>query len=271
MNLQHLQICIEEALEQLFPPRDLLWQAARYSLFSGGKRLRPLLTLATTFDLKKDIQAALQPACAIEAIHTYSLIHDDLPAMDNDDFRRGKPTLHRIYSEGHSILTGDFLLTYTFELLSLAPHLTAEQKISLVKILSYRTGALGMIGGQVTDIASKEIDIDQEALHSIHLRKTAALISAAMEFAAIICDLPAKEQLLLSNAGEFFGLAFQIQDDLLDAHVKEEVSAVTLYGTKKAEELMDKYFFNGIACLDQLACSFPLLKQLTLSLVHRTN
>lgn len=269
MTLDQLGDLIEESLEKLCPPQNLLWEAAGYSLFSGGKRLRPLLTIAAVADLEGDIGSALHPACALELIHTYSLIHDDLPAMDNDDFRRNKPTLHRVYNEGHAILTGDFLLTYAFEILVSSPGLTPQQRLDLIKVLSLRAGAFGMIGGQVADIASKGKEPDALQLHHIHLGKTAALIIASLEFAAILCNLPPSEQDLLAHIGKHLGLAFQIRDDLLDRETIGEPSAAMLYGQNGAEKLIESHFKEAETAFNSLSCAFTLLRQISFNLAYR--
>ncbi len=211
---------IENRLDALVKEGDALhaqlFQAARYSLLLPGKRMRPLLLLTLLETYGIPIKKGLDPACAIEMIHTYSLIHDDLPCIDNDDLRRGKPTLHKVYNEAHAILTGDYLLTYSFEVLANSPHLTAEQKIECIKILANRSGGDGMIGGQVSDIAFCEKPIGWEVLEEIHLRKTAALISASLEIGGIIAGVNTKDTELLKACGNRIGLAFQIIDDILD-------------------------------------------------------
>src|SRR5262249_10090652 len=140
----------------------------------------------TTEMLKGDLKAALHPACALEMIHTYSLIHDDLPCMDDDDYRRGKPALHKQYSEGHAVLTGDYLLTYAFEILADSPHLTADKRIKMISTLAKRIGSHGMVGGQVMDLALEGEPVNLETLDLLHQHKTAALLVAALEFGGII-------------------------------------------------------------------------------------
>ncbi|MCH9609483.1 MAG: hypothetical protein S4CHLAM45_10050 [Chlamydiales bacterium] len=198
---------INQALETVIPKGALLKEPALYSLLSNGKRIRPLLVLTTVEMLQAPIEKALKPACALELIHTYSLIHDDLPCMDDDDYRRGKKTLHRAYDEATAVLTGDYLLTYAFELLSQATDLKSEQRLKLIQILSKRAGIFGMVGGQVLDIQeSKEVDL----LHSL---KTAALFQAALEFAEVIGEVDDPK---LSEFGHSFGMLFQAADDLDD-------------------------------------------------------
>jgi geranylgeranyl diphosphate synthase type II len=206
---------IEETLSKLIPSTSpffpSLYEGGRYTLLAPGKRIRPLLTLAAAEMFEKEAcQSALVPACSLELIHTYSLIHDDLPCMDNDDFRRGLPTLHRVYSEGHAVLIGDYLLTRAFEVLSQAPNLSDRQKILLIQKLAYAAGDKGMIGGQIMDIeGSKEIE-------EMHARKTAALFCVAIEFGGIVAEASPHELTLLHSFGRQFGLLFQTVDDLLD-------------------------------------------------------
>lgn len=231
-----------------------LFAAARYSLLSAGKRLRPLLVFATVSSFGKDPRAALDPACAIEMIHTYSLIHDDLPCMDDDDLRRGVPTLHKAFNEPIALLTGDYLLTFAFEVLAGAEGISAEQKIQLIKILSERAGSSGMIGGQAIDIESQGKKITEETLFRMHKGKTASLISACLEFGAAIAQIPFSTD--LQSIGEILGLAYQIQDDLFDTAdadgIKQKPNAVSLWGVKETElrlEKMKASLFEKLSCL----------------------
>ncbi len=198
---------IDAELDRLLPDKTPLERAARYSLLAPGKRLRPKLVLMTAEMLGTSIEKALQPACALEMIHAYSLIHDDLPCMDDDDFRRGQPTLHKAYDEATAVLVGDFLLTYAFEVLADSPNLSAEQKIELIRVLSQAAGGNGMIGGQLLDIQHKG------SVEEMHEKKTAALFHAALRFGEIIAGV---EDENLGAFGTQFGLLFQAVDDLLD-------------------------------------------------------
>ena len=216
---------IDRHLNQLLtlphPTNASLYEAARYSLFSGGKRLRPLLTLATAEALAIPIDHVLQPACALELIHTYSMIHDDLPCMDDDDFRRGKPTLHRLYPEGHAVLAGDFLLTYAFEVLATSPFLNNEQRARLVVCLAQAAGGQGMVGGQALDLQATQQTVDASYLKAMHRAKTAALFGAALEMGAIAAAVSDKITNQLRHVGLQLGLAFQILDDILDVEASE--------------------------------------------------
>lgn len=220
-RLDDLKVNIEEALEKILSKQPLspyphLFEAARYSVLGGGKRLRPLLTLATTEALGGNLEAALIPACTLELVHAYSLIHDDLPCMDDDDYRRGKLTLHKKYSEGHAVLTGDYLLTYAFDILASLTNLSPEKKVKLISLLANRIGAQGMIGGQVMDLFFEGQRISIDTLQSLHWHKTGALITGSIEFGAIISDAGNNELSHLRKFGESIGLAFQIVDDILD-------------------------------------------------------
>jgi geranylgeranyl pyrophosphate synthase len=215
----------EAYLEAAFPlpntPYALVYEAARYALFAGGKRLRPLLLLQTAEALGAPLKKAYAPAGALEMIHTYSLIHDDLPAMDNDDFRRGKPTLHKIYPEGQALLAGDLLLTQAFECLAEAPDFSSDEKIEMIRILSQAAGGRGMIGGQALDLDGQALS--QEALDLMHQMKTGALFEAAVELGAVTARAPQTVRQALKRFARYYGLAFQIQDDIRDVtHPKEK-------------------------------------------------
>lgn len=193
-----------------------------YSVLAGGKRLRPLLTLAVLSVHGVNIDAdSLQIAGALELLHTYSLIHDDLPAMDNDDLRRGKPTNHVKFGAGMATLAGDGLLTLAFDWLSSAP-ISAEKRIELVSALSIAAGPRGMVSGQATDIVGVNKDYNFEELRNLHLRKTGALIHYAVEAGCILSDLRAAEKESLLIFADSFGLAFQIYDDINDVVGSEE-------------------------------------------------
>jgi geranylgeranyl diphosphate synthase, type II len=218
---QDFKALIEKTLlEQISLLKDknhpLLLEAASYSLLGSGKRLRPLLTLITTESLGGDIEKALVPACAIEMIHTYSLIHDDLPCMDDDDMRRGRPTLHKVYPEGQAVLTGDLLLTFAFELLASHTKIEPKQSLQLITVLSQRAGGLGMILGQSLDLSSEGTTLSWPTLEEIHQRKTADLLSACLEFGGICAKASTSVCKTLANIGQNIGLSYQIVDDILD-------------------------------------------------------
>ncbi|NLZ16893.1 MAG: polyprenyl synthetase family protein [Desulfobulbaceae bacterium] len=196
-------------------------EAMRYSLFSGGKRLRPILCLAAAGAVsgsEDSRRAALPVACALECIHTYSLIHDDLPAMDDDDLRRGKATNHTVYGEAAAILAGDGLLTYAFDLLSSASTsaLSDHVRIRIIQIVARAAGSQGMVGGQALDMIYEGKEAGYEVLHTIHQSKTGALITASIEAGALAAAADEVQVTALRSYGEQVGLAFQIIDDLLD-------------------------------------------------------
>ncbi len=266
--LSQMRIRIEETLSSLVPDHKdhLLFQAARYSLFSPAKRLRPLLVMIAAESLGADPELALYPACALEMMHTYSLIHDDLPCMDDDNFRRGQPTLHRVYEEGHAVLTGDFLLTYAFEVIGKSPNLTAEQRLELTQILAIGGGSHGIIGGQVLDLAWKNTNFNPtwDELSKMQIKKTSALFSAALEMGAIIANSSTNDRSLLANIGTEIGLAFQIVDDLIDGD-----GACVLIGREKAEEQIEELFRSVTQKVEQLSLPCPLLSALFEKLIHR--
>ncbi len=205
---------VEEALERFLPPKDAppatIHEAMRYSVFAGGKRLRPILVIAGAEAAGGTTERVLPTACAFELIHTYSLIHDDLPAMDDDDYRRGRLTNHKVYGEAIAILAGDALLTLAFGLL--AEHAT----LAVVKEVAAAAGTSGMIGGQVVDIQSEGKSVDAETLEYIHRHKTAALIRGALRSGALLANASPAVLQAIGEAGAHLGLAFQIVDDILD-------------------------------------------------------
>ncbi len=254
---------LNDTLAKLLPKEgDSLTEAALYSL-EGGKRFRPLLTLAVVEAFGMDLKRALIPACAIELIHTYSLIHDDLPCMDDDDMRRGKATLHKAYSESLAVLTGDFLLTFAFESLATAPLLSQEEKNSLITILAKRSGRVGMIGGQVLDIDLQETKVDWEDLKVVHMKKTGALITAALEFGAV---LSSEDLAPFQRIGENLGLTFQLTDDLIDRD-----GCYLLLGEEKTKQLANQYYEKSIGEIRALGKEAPLLEALVESVLTRDN
>jgi geranylgeranyl diphosphate synthase type II len=222
------RILVEAALESSLPAAPhcppVLQQAMHYSLAAGGKRVRPVLCLAGAEAVGASAEAALQTACAIELIHTYSLIHDDLPAMDNDSLRRGRPTLHVVAGEGMAILAGDGLLTEAFRLLSSQPDVDAARVLRTVAVVAEAAGAIGMVGGQAIDLATVTPDpsgrlapaLDAVGVAGMHAMKTGALIRAAAVAGAIIGGGTDAQVAGIGGAAGEFGLAFQIVDDILD-------------------------------------------------------
>jgi len=227
--LQDRQKIVEEALEQYLPGEDNIpaeiYKAVRYSVFNGGKRIRPVLCLAAAEAVGGDLGSAIPVACALELIHSYSLIHDDLPAMDNDDLRRGKPTCHKVFGENIAILAGDALLTEAFVLLSHVEkvRLSAERRLAVIQEIAQAAGIFGMVGGQALDVLSGKSVSDEGTLYEIHRRKTGALIVAAVKSGAIIFNARKDKIQALAEYGINVGLAFQMADDILNVEGDREL------------------------------------------------
>jgi geranylgeranyl pyrophosphate synthase len=248
-KLSALQREIEDALRQLVPPADTpparLHAAMRYSLEAGGKRLRPVLVLAAAELFGAEKNVVLPAAVAIECVHTYSLIHDDLPCMDDDDLRRGRPTCHKQFDEATALLAGDALLTLAFELLSF--NFTSDISPGLVRQLATAAGSRELIGGQMDDLlAEKNGDVSAEALRAIHLRKTAAMLEASLAMGGLIGRAKGDALNTLQRAGRHMGLAFQIIDDILDA----TADTATLGKTAGKDAKNDKTTFVKLHGLD---------------------
>ncbi|OEU52339.1 MAG: polyprenyl synthetase [Desulfuromonadales bacterium C00003096] len=221
--LKHRQQRIDAALDHYLPAEDTLperlHQAVRYSVFAGGKRLRPIMMLAACEAVGGDIEQVLPAACAMEMIHAYSLIHDDLPAMDDDDFRRGRPTCHKVYGDALAILAGDALLTEAFILMSgMATDSQPAEDVCrrAMHIVARCAGSRGMVGGQVVDMESEGKEIDLPTLEYIHTHKTGALILASVQVGALLGGVDEGAYEALTRYAEAAGLAFQVADDILD-------------------------------------------------------
>jgi geranylgeranyl diphosphate synthase type II len=218
---------IDKVLDEWVPAESAapasIHQAMRYSLFAGGKRIRPILAIAAARAVSDSPDGIENAAASLELIHTYSLIHDDLPALDNDDLRRGRPTCHKVFGDAMAILAGDSLLTLAFEVLSRLPYIDAERKIRLVEELARASGTVGgMIAGQVNDIEGEKKAPSASLLESIHRAKTGALLRASLRMGAIYASATHAELAALSEFGERVGLAFQIIDDVLDVEESSE-------------------------------------------------
>ncbi|NLM12242.1 MAG: polyprenyl synthetase family protein [Epulopiscium sp.] len=241
---------------------EVIYDAMRYSSFAGGKRLRPILMLSA-FEAVGGVGEIVYPfACALEMIHTFSLIHDDLPAMDNDDYRRGKLTNHKVYGEGLAILAGDALLNLAFETM-----ITATKKhrsweaIDAMDVIAYAAGIKGMIGGQVVDLISENKIIDLDTLHYIHKNKTTAIIQAALKAGALLGKGTPEEIEALDKFGYCLGMAFQIQDDILDIISTQEELGKPI----KSDEKNGKATFVSLKGLD---FSKQYVKQLSQDAIH---
>ena len=211
---------VHTALDRYAPPAEsspvVLHEAMRYSLFAGGKRLRPLLCIAGAEAVGGIGDTVLPTAAALEMIHTFSLIHDDLPALDNDNLRRGRPTLHKAYTEAMAILAGDALHTLAFATIATHQIGTPEAVLKVIRLLADACGERGMVGGQVDDILHERQPIGEIMLRSIHARKTGALLTASLLSGAILSGVTSEQEAALNLCGEQIGIAFQIVDDILD-------------------------------------------------------
>jgi len=221
--LENNKNIIDKALDEYLPPEEnppsIIHKAMRYSVFGGGKRIRPILTLATAELFGKDTKSVIKTACGIELIHTFSLIHDDLPSIDNDDFRRGKPSNHKVFGEAIAILAGDALLVSGFDLIIKNSEVKEIKKQSILKVIketSFYIGTENMLGGQVEDISLKNEDITKADLINLYMKKTAALICLSIRAGAILSGANQRQLRALTKYAENIGLAFQIIDDMLD-------------------------------------------------------
>jgi len=249
---------VENRLNKLLEVKhpNVIYESMRYSVFAGGKRLRPVLLLASCEMFGGSLEDAVDFACAIEMIHTYSLIHDDLPAMDNDDFRRGKPTCHKKFGENLAILAGDALLNKAYEVMAHSVVLRKDEKFArAMEYIAEYSGSCGMVGGQVIDVLSEGKKINSDTLLYIHKNKTAALITAPLKAGGIIGGCLDKEINLLEKVGYNVGVAFQIKDDILDItsttdvlgkpvfsdEKNEKTTYVTMYGIEQAKQDLENF------------------------------
>lgn len=277
----------EAALDRLLPaketPPSSIHHALRYSVFAGGKRIRPILCLEAAHMFSENPAPAIAVGCAVEFIHTYSLIHDDLPALDNDDLRRGKPTCHKEFGEAIAILAGDALLTLAFHTLAVVP-VEAQRRLNILSVIAQAGGTdRGMIGGQVADLEAERKPVDAAGLEYIHRSKTAALIRAAIVSGAIAGGAGQPDIARLSNFGEHIGWAFQVVDDILD--VEESSSALgktagkdqaqqkatypALYGLIQSREIASDLAAKALRELDCYGERALRLRQLAQFLVAR--
>ena len=287
---------LEDYLLNYMPPINekskILKDAMEYSLMAGGKRLRPVLLMASCEFAGGNYKDALPYACAIEYIHTYSLIHDDLPAMDDDDLRRGKPTNHMVYGEGNAILAGDGLLNSAFEVMSKDLMMYFDKpkemvdRIKAMHVISKYAGVQGMIAGQVTDLESEGLEsskVDENLLNYIHINKTAALIQAAIKAGVYIGRGDEDTMEAMSKYAENLGLAFQIADDILDVKGKVEelgkpvgsdsenkkLTYVSLFGMVDAEAKLKELTKNALSALDKFDEKAEFFKTLVINLSER--
>ncbi len=281
---------IEEILRKYLPDEEgyqkKIMEAMEYNLMAGGKRLRPML-MKETYTMFGGESKIIEPfMAALEMIHTYSLVHDDLPSMDNDDYRRGRKTTHIVYGEGMAVLTGDALLNYAFETAAKAFDMEPERSFLIGKamqILGKKAGIYGMIGGQVVDVESAGQKLDQEVITFIYSLKTCALIEIAMMIGAVLAGASEEDVKKVESIAWKVGMAFQIQDDILDVISTDEVlgkpvhsdeknektTYVTLVGYQKAKEEVERLSIEAIFELENLEKQNPYLMCLIEKLIHR--
>jgi geranylgeranyl diphosphate synthase type II len=289
--LDTLRERVEDGLDAALPPKaawpGTIHEAVRYSLFAGGKRIRPLLALAASHAVGGGVEDALPFALAVEMIHTYSLIHDDLPAMDDDDLRRGKPTSHKVYGEATAILAGDALLTRAFHLLAEVPEGLEEtrlrRRVAATSLLGAACGTTGLIGGQVEDLASEGRAIDAASLERLHRAKTGALLSACVEGGGLLGGASPAQARTLARYGGAVGLAFQIVDDVLDATESAEqlgktagkdqaarkATYVSVHGIDASRLMADGLLEEALSALQALGDRGALLRVLAERIVER--
>ena len=291
MNLREYlaaqQRLVDAELDRLAPPGttppETIHRAMRYSLFAGGKRIRPVLCLEAARTVADEMEGAVTAACALELIHTYSLIHDDLPALDNDDYRRGKLTNHKVFGDAMAILAGDALLTLAFQVLAELPA-PAERKVRLMAELATASGTVGgMIGGQVADLEGEGKPPDAALLESIHRAKTGALLRASLRMGAIYAGASDGQYSALSCYGEHIGLAFQIVDDILDVEESSEALGKTagkdaaqhkitfpaVYGLEASRSMAEAECARAHQVLEPLGPRAARLHELAELIVHR--
>ncbi|PUA28044.1 MAG: geranyl transferase [Cellvibrio sp. 79] len=280
---------IDTALDLYFPVQDdptRLRAAMRYSLFNGGKRVRPTLAYAAALAIDPNIDLKnIDPiACALECLHSYSLVHDDLPAMDDDDLRRGKPTCHIAFDEATAILAGDGLQTLAFELL-LGTRLTAETKVQLIAQLTRASGAEGMVLGQAIDLAAVDQQLNLAQLENMHRHKTGALIRASVAMGALAAGVDDRQLAALDNYAAAIGLAFQVQDDILDVTTdtatlgkqqgadiaRNKPTYVSLLGLETARAKAAELHNQALASLETFGESAEHLRQMADYIIHRIN
>jgi geranylgeranyl diphosphate synthase type II len=278
---------INTALERFLPQGDsVLYQAMHYSLFAGGKRVRPLLCLAGAEAVGGDPEPVLPVACALEMIHTFSLIHDDLPALDNDDLRRGMPTCHKKFGEAMAILAGDALHTLAFTVIAIHQSGDPARVLRVIQLLGEACGATGMVGGQVDDIASEgNPDVTLEQLQSIHARKTGALLTVSVVSGAILSGATEAQVAALVTYGNEIGVAFQIRDDILDVIgttktlgksigsdvARDKATFPKFYGVEESQRLAEAAYQRAQASLEPFGVAADPLRHFADFIVHRAS
>jgi len=286
-RLRELQTITDEALLSYLPQPETeperLHQAMHYVVFNGGKRIRPALLYATGEALGAKFEMLHKAATAVELIHAYSLTHDDLPAMDDDDLRRGKPTCHKAFDEATAILAGDALLTLAFDILSQHDELIAQNQLAMIQTLAKASGAAGMVGGQAIDLYAVGHDLNIDQLKNMHSKKTGALINASVLLAAYASNASEHQRCLLSNYADCIGLSFQIWDDVLDVIGDTEVigksqgsdqalnkpTYVTLLGLDGAKQAAKTLHLQALAALEEFDSPADTLRQISAYIIKR--
>lgn len=290
--LKNRSSLVDQFLEQWLPSEDLLphslHQAMRYSVFAGGKRLRPILMIAASEAVGGNAHQVMHAACAMEMIHTYSLIHDDLPAMDDDDLRRGRPTNHKVFGEATAVLAGDALLTESFRLLTDAEAnhgVPADVTIKVVELIARYAGSQGMVGGQVVDMESEGQDIDFPTLEYIHTHKTGGLILASVQVGALLGGGDDAQLSAIKKFGGAAGLAFQVADDILDVvgdqdelgkdvgsdQTRGKATYPALLGLAESRQRADELCRIAVDALKPLGPSARILQDIARYMVNRTS
>lgn len=285
--LRDKRALVEEALKSVFPePQGFAADVVRamtYSLFAGGKRLRPILCIGGAEAVGKEGRTILPFACSLELIHTYSLIHDDLPVMDNDDLRRGKPTSHKVFGEAVALLAGDGLLTEAFRLMAGTSGVDPRALLKVIRLVGSAAGYQGMVGGQVVDIQSEGKSVDPSLVNFIHSHKTGALIHASVTSGAILGEGTEEQVNAISSYGEKIGLAFQIADDILDVEGdsktmgkgvggdarKKKITFPAAVGLQKAKEIQGRLVEEAVGALKTFDEKADPLRSLGLYIIER--
>ena len=285
-KIQDIERVLVEYLPEQTGYQKLIMEAMEYSVMAGGKRLRPML-MKETYELLGGTENIVEPfMAAIEMIHTYSLVHDDLPAMDNDDYRRGRKTTHVVYGEAMGILAGDALLNFAFETAAKAFTMFPEKSLEIgkaIQILAGKAGIYGMIGGQVVDVESAGTSISKEVLDFIYELKTSALIESSMMIGAVLAGADDAALQKIETIAKNVGIAFQIQDDILDVTSSTEVlgkpvlsdeknektTYVTLVGVEQAKKYVEQISNEAIELLGEFEVKNPFLEELLRELIHR--
>ena len=276
---------LDKYTEEKEAPQGTIYKAMNYSINAGGKRIRPVIMLSCAELICGNYDGVMPFACALEMIHTYSLIHDDLPCMDDDDLRRGKPTNHKVFGEAMAVLAGDALLNKAFEVILKNSQVSPNMTIAAMSEIATASGTEGMIGGQVIDIESENKQIDAVTLMTLHLNKTGALIMAAAKVGALLAGGGRDDLLTVEEFSRYLGLAFQIKDDILDVEGNEESlgkkigadeenkksTFVSIYGLEQSKKILEDYTQKAIDALSSYGERAEFLIELSKFLLSREN